>query len=105
MNIYERNVPTREELRVLTLQINFLGQIKSLWQDITEETERFNETLKQQEELLNDQRCFFEDLSSSISECEESFECLARRFTHGNRPQEDVEKVVKKTSKVDEEGH
>ncbi len=56
-------------------------------------------------ELLNDQRCFFEDLSSSISECEESFECLARRFTHGNRPQEDVEKVVKKTSKVDEEGH
>lgn len=103
MKTDEHNVPTPDELKALALQISFLGQIRSLWQDITEESERFSKSLKEQQKLLEEQRCFFEDLSLSISECEESFESLTRRFTEGKRSQENPEKAAKKTCEVDEE--
>lgn len=70
----EHRAPTSDELRAYAVLINFLHQVRSNYQDINDEAERFNRLLEQQCEVLESHRADLEDLTSALSDYEDEME-------------------------------
>jgi hypothetical protein len=70
--------PTDSDLHSYRVLINFLTQIRSVYEDINAQAKEFTVHLKMQKQMLEEQDCLLQDLASNLTDYEEDAERVLR---------------------------